>query len=67
MDRVEEDPLDTEIHRQYFKWIANVCGVLKWDIMKGADLIGDPSWFYCYEDGLTPEEAVQEAISKGVL
>lgn len=70
MDRVAEytlDDLDKEIIRRYYKWIANVCGVLKWDVMKGADLIADPSWFYCYDDGMTPEEAVAEAVSKGVL
>jgi hypothetical protein len=34
---------------------------------KKADLVEDLSWFFCFDDGMSPEEAVEEAKSKGVV
>lgn len=30
------------------------------DVQKQAELLNDPSWFFCFDDGLTPELAVAE-------
>lgn len=52
---------------KYFEWIAECCKELHWDIGRGAELIEDPSWFGCYDDGMTAASAVEEAVSKGIV
>ncbi len=52
---------------KYFEWISQCCRELNWDIRDGNRLVQDINWFACYDDGMSPEEAVDEAISKGVV
>lgn len=52
---------------KYFEWIAGCCKELNWDISEGKILVEDVNWFGCWDDGMTPKEAVAEAISKGVV
>ena len=52
---------------KYFEWIAGCCKELGWDIREGEILVKDVNWFGCYDDGMTPKEAVDEAVSKGVV
>lgn len=52
---------------RYFTWIANVCMLLGWERLAGADLVEDVSWFGCFDDGMTPEAAIEEAKARGVL
>jgi len=30
-------------------------------------LVEDVSWFGCYDDGMSPKDAVNEAVKKGVV
>lgn len=52
---------------KYFEWIAQCCKELNFDIKDGASMVNDVNWFGCYDDGMSPKEAVEEAISKGVV
>jgi len=52
---------------KYFEWIAECCKELNWDISEGVNLVQDVNWFYCYDDDMTAKEAVDEAISKGIV
>ena len=51
----------------YFEFIAECCKELEWDIKDGAMLVQDVNWFGCWDDGMTAKEAVDEAVSKGVV
>ena len=70
MEKLETESMGKkdEIHPspRYFKWIAQCCKELNWETKEGDQLVEDPNWFGCYDDGMTPKEAV-EAISKGVV
>ena len=59
--------LDITDRKPYFEWIAECCKELNWDKREGASLVEDVSWFACYDDGMTAKEAVDEAVSKGVV
>ena len=53
----------------FFQWIYNCTKLLesKADIkMDGAALISDMSWFACYDEKMTPEQAVDEYIEKNL-
>lgn len=49
---------------KFYEWIADCCKELGWPIEKGCILIEDDSWYWCYDDGMTPEEAVKECLDK---
>lgn len=49
---------------KFFEWVSECCKELGWPIEKGKFLVEDPSWFFCYDDGMTPKEAVKECLSK---
>jgi hypothetical protein len=51
----------------YYQWIFEVCGILNIPAGEGAKLVDDLNWFGCYDDGLTPQEAVDEAKANGVV
>ena len=55
--RKDKELKSNVIPKKYFKWIYAVSLLLN---VNGADLIDDPNWFGCYDDGMTPEEAVAE-------
>lgn len=48
----------------FFIFIKRSGELLGMDAEEAASLIDDPSWFFCYDDGLTPEQAVAEYKSK---
>lgn len=52
---------------RYYRWIADCCQELGWDIREGERMVEDVNWWGCYDDGMTPKEAVDEAVSKGVV
>jgi len=52
---------------KYFEWIAECCKELNWDIKEGVALVEDVNWFGCWDDGMMAKEAVDEAVSKGVI
>ncbi len=33
----------------------------------GVHFVQDPNWYGCYDDGMSPEAALQEAKDKGVI
>lgn len=53
----------------FFTWVAKCCELLGWPIEDGEKLLPsvDPSWFYCYDDKMTPEQAVNEYRRKNVV
>jgi len=53
------------ITHRFFEWIAQCCKTLEWDIAQGSVLAEDSNWYACYDDGMTPEEAVQEWKNMG--
>ncbi len=50
----------------YFEWLAAVCRVLGWGVMRAHDLLDDTRWSDLYERGLTPEQAAAEARAAGL-
>ena len=54
---------------RFFSWVVECCALLGWRREEGERLFpgADPSWFFCYDDGMSPEEAVAEAVRKGVV
>ena len=52
---------------RFFSWIAQVCKELGWDVSRGSELISDPNWFLCYDDKISPAEAIAEAKANGVV
>lgn len=46
----------------FFEWVAKCCELLGWSKEEGIKLLpeADPSWYFCYDDGMTPEAAVNE-------
>ena len=55
------------MNSKYFEWVAECCKELNWDIKDGKVLVQDVNWFGCWDDGMTAKEAVDEAVSKGVV
>ena len=57
------DPLKK--HRERFFRFIQECGkLLGKNDKETAELLKDPSWFFCFDDGMTPENAVQEYREK---
>jgi hypothetical protein len=54
---------------EFFTWVAECCKLLNWKPEDGSKLLpeNDPCWFYCFDDGMSPKDAVDEAIAKGVV
>ena len=50
--------------RRFFEWVSECCKELGWPIEKGIFMVTDSSWYFCYDDGMTPKEAVEECLSK---
>lgn len=46
----------------FFEWVVKCCELLGLSKEEGEQLLpeNDPCWFYCYDDGMTPEAAVAE-------
>lgn len=62
MDKLVEIARD-----KYFSWVADVSKVIGINPKDAGWIVQDVSWFYCYDDGMTPEEAVAEAREKGII
>ena len=45
---------------RFFLWVAKCCKLLGKDKSYGRNMMPseDPSWYFCFDDGLKPEEAV---------
>lgn len=48
----------------FFSWVAECCKVLGEPMSHGVNMMPetDPCWAFAYDDGLTPEKAVQEYL-----
>jgi hypothetical protein len=44
-----------------FEWLAKVCSLMGWSVMRAHDLLDDTRWSDMYEAGLTPEQAAERA------
>jgi hypothetical protein len=55
------------LKKHYYEWIAEVCVLLGKPKEYGAELVQDVNWFGCWDDGMSAEDAVAEAKSKGVV
>ena len=49
---------------KFYEWIAECCKELGWPIEKGALLVDNDSWYWCFDDGMSPKAAVKECLSK---
>lgn len=49
---------------KFFSWLAEVCAELDKPAEFGVELVEDESWYFCYDDGLTPQQAVKEFKGK---
>ena len=52
---------------KFFQWIASICKLMEQPASYGESLIKDPCWFYCFDDGMSPEEALQEARNNNIV
>ena len=62
-------PLSFRVDQEkFFQWILDCSKILKSKhgitSGDGADLISDTNWFMCYDDKMTPEEAVAEYMKE---
>lgn len=50
---------------RFFEWVAKCCDLLGKPKSYGVNLFPekDPSWFGCFDDGMTPEEAVAKNVA----
>lgn len=46
--------------KNFFQWVYECCKLMGKDKDYGHNLLPakDPSWYWCFDDGMTPEEAV---------
>jgi len=51
----------------YTKWIFEICQLLEITSEEGEKLFRDPNWFFCYDDGMTPEAAIKKAKRVGAI
>ena len=53
------------MNTKFFEWVARCCEILGKPKEYGSNMMPeeDPCWFGAYDDGLTPEEAVEEYIN----
>ncbi len=54
---------------RFYDWIESCCNLLGWSTEQGVQLTPevDPCWYWCYDDGMSPEMAVAEAIRAGAI
>jgi hypothetical protein len=47
---------------KFYEWVFKCCDLLGKSKEQGVDLLpeSDPGWFWAFEDGLTPEQAVEK-------
>ncbi len=64
---LSEEDLNAKIRHRFFTWITEVGKIANWTNEETATRVEDVSWFFCYDDGLTPLEAYNEAKSKGIV
>lgn len=59
-------PDESLIEKGFFPWVAKCCEIAGWSLEDGRYLMPeyDPSWFFCFDDGMAPEQAVEEYRSK---
>ena len=53
---------------KYISWLEDVCAVLGWPPQSYLQsLMEDTTWYLCYEEALTPQEAVNDAVEDGAI
>jgi hypothetical protein len=60
----ESDPAGIG-YRRFFEWVAECCKLMGWPIEAGGAMMPeeDPSWYGCYDDGMSAEAAVQKFLA----
>lgn len=64
---VSEAELQQRLQDRWFSWLFEVGRIAGWTVDQTADRVNDVSWFGCFDDGMTPQQAYDEAKSKGVV
>jgi hypothetical protein len=64
---VSEEEIKERTRNKFFTWITKVGELAGWSREEIAGRLEDPCWFFCFDDGMKPEEALAEAKSKGVV
>ncbi len=67
MIELTEEELKVRLRNNFFKWFTEVSRLAGWSHEETGKRIKDPSWFFCFDDGMKPEYALEEARSKGVV
>lgn len=49
---------------EFFTFIRECGKILEKTDEETAKLLEDPSWFFCFDDGMTPQDAVIEYLQK---
>lgn len=62
-----EEDLKARLRDSYFEWFTEVSKLAGWSREEVGKRIKDPCWFFCFDDGLKPESALEEARNKGVV
>ena len=62
-----EEDLKVRLRNNFFKWFSEVQKLAGWSNEETGKRIENPSWFFCFDDGMKPEYALEEARSKGVV
>lgn len=61
-DEVSDEKLNALVGapNKFFEFIAACAALLKMPKAYGEELLKDRCWFFCFDDGLTPEQAVEK-------
>lgn len=57
---MDEAAMREALKNRFFTFLRECGRLLGKDDNQTAELIEDPSWFFCFDDGLTPTEAVRK-------
>lgn len=61
---INEEAMKKALQDRFFTFIRECGKLLGKNDEETAKLVDDPSWFYCFDDRLTPQEAVNEYLQK---
>ncbi len=64
---VSMEELKKRARNKWFTWITAVGKIVGWSREEIAANVNDPNWFGCFDDGMSPEDAVTEARRKGIV
>lgn len=65
--RMTAAEMKDQLRQKYFIWFHQVGDLGKWNDEERVERVKDMSWFWCFDDGMTPEQAFALAKSQGVV